>query len=209
VGIPLDGVDVTIGENDEILVRGPNVMKGYLNRPEETAKVIDNNGWVHTGDQGRFDEDGNLIITGRIKELIVTSYGKKVASAPIEASLTKSRYIAQAVLYGDARKFIVALIVPDREAVELFAREKDIPYQTYPALLERDEIKELIQDEIRMATGNLASYEQVKAFALVAEEFTVENGLLTPTLKLKKGKIAERYHDTIESLYGRSQGGGR
>ena len=207
VGKLLDGINVAISENDEILVKGPNVMRGYLNKPEETAKVIDNNGWLHTGDQGRFDDDGNLIITGRIKELIVTSYGKKIASAPIEAMITKSRYIAQSVLYGDKRKYIVALIVPDREPVESYARGKKILYNSYPGLLEMNEIRELIRNEIDEVTVDLATYEKVKAFALIPEEFTVEDGLLTPTLKLRKKRIAERYRNEIHALYDQSEGG--
>lgn len=201
VGRPLDGIEVAIGENDEILVKGPNVMKGYLNKPGETEGAIDRGGWFHTGDQGRFDEDGNLIITGRIKELIVTSYGKKIASAPIEARLTMSRYIAQAVLYGDKRKYIVALIVPDREFISSYARDRAIACGNYAALLETDEVKELIGREIETATADLASYEKVRAFALLSEEFSVENELLTPTLKLRKSKIVERYQKEIDALY--------
>ena len=206
VGKPLDGVEVSMGEHDEILVKGPNVMRGYLNKPEETARVIDSAGWFHTGDQGQFDDDGNLIITGRIKELIVTSYGKNIASAPIEAMMTKSRYIAQSVLYGDKKKHIVALIVPDREGIGSYAKERNIPFDTYPGLLEKSEIKDLIREEIEEATVDLSSYEKVKAFAVIPEEFTVENGLLTPTLKLRRNKIAERYQKEIHALYDQTEG---
>ena len=169
--------------------------------------MIDSDGWFHTGDQGRFDEDGNLVITGRIKELIVTSYGKKVASAPIEARITKSRYVAQAVLFGDKKKYIAALIVPDREFVESFAQENTISFERYRDLLHRDEIKALVECEVREATKDLASYEQVKAFTLIPEEFTVENSLLTPTLKLKKSKITQQYRNEIDALYDQSEGG--
>jgi long-chain acyl-CoA synthetase len=201
VGKPLDGVEVAIGEKDEILVKGPNVMKGYLNKPEETGGAMDKDGWFHTGDKGRFDADGNLLITGRIKELIVTSYGKKIAPAPIEARMTKSRYIAQAVLHGDKRKYLVALVVPCRESIQCYARDRAIFCDNYSILLEHNEIKKLIDREIEGATADLASYEKVRAFALLSEEFSVENDLLTPTLKLRKGKIMERYQDVINALY--------
>jgi long-chain acyl-CoA synthetase len=201
VGKPFDGVEVKIGESDEILVRGPNLMCGYFNMPEETEKAIDGDGWFHTGDRGRIDESGNLLITGRIKELIVTSYGKKVAPVPIEAEIQKSPFIDQALLFGDNRKFITALIVPRREAIERYARERAIEAADYEALLARGEIRELVADEIERATGELAPFEKVKACALLPEGFTVENELLTPTLKLRRKKITERYRETIESMY--------
>ena len=207
VGKPLDGIDVVIGENDEILVKGPNVMRGYLNKPDETADVIDEDGWFHTGDRGRLDEDGNLIITGRIKELIVTSYGKNVASASIEAQITKSRYVAQAVLYGDKKKYIVALIVPDREGLRSYAQERGIDFDSFSELLEKDEIREVIRHDIEEATADLAPYEKIKAFALIPEEFTVENGMLTPTLKLRRNRIFEKYRQEVDGMYGQSEGG--
>ncbi len=200
VGKPFEGVEVKIGESDEILVRGPNLMRGYYNMPEETAKAIDEDGWFHTGDQGRLDGGGNLLITGRIKELIVTSYGKKVAPVPIEAEIQRSSYIDQALLFGDNRKFITALIVPRREAVERYARGKGAA-GIYTALLDREEIRELIAVEIERATADLAPFEKIKAFALLPEGFNVANELLTPTLKLRRKKITERYRETIESMY--------
>lgn len=201
VGNPLDGIEVMIGRDDEILVRGPNVMKGYLNKPEETARAIDSDGWFHTGDQGRFDRNGKLVITGRIKELIVTSYGKKVPTAPIEAMLMKSTFIMQALLHGNNRKHLVALIVPDREAIEAFAGKSNLVFETYAELLSREQIKDLVRDEVEKATESLASYEKVKGFVLVPEEFTVANGLLTPSLKLRKKKVEEKYKDEISALY--------
>lgn len=201
VGKPFDGVEVKIGESNEILVRGPNLMCGYFNMPEETAKAIDTDGWFHTGDQGRLDESGNLLITGRLKELIVTSYGKKVAPVPIEAEIKKSPYIDQALLFGDNKKFITALIVPRREAVEQYAREKTIVAADYAVLLARNEIRELIAAEIERATAELAPFEKVRAFKLLSEGFTVANELLTPTLKLRRQRIAERYRNEIEAMY--------
>jgi len=201
VGKPLDGVELKIGEWDEILVRGPNLMCGYFNMPEETAKAIDGDGWFHTGDQGRLDARGNLVITGRLKELIVTSYGKKVAPVPIEAEIVKSPYIDQAVLYGDNKKFIVAIVVPLRDAIERYAREKGIAAADYAELLARPEIGELIAAEIERATVDLTPFEKVRAFKLLPDGFTVANELLTPTLKLRRKKIVERYMDAIDALY--------
>jgi long-chain acyl-CoA synthetase len=201
VGKPYPGVEVRIGEDDEILVRGPNVMKGYHNRPEETAAAIDREGWFHTGDQGRFDERGNLVITGRIKELIVTSYGKNVAPVPIETELAHSPYVDQAMLCGDKRKHIAALIVPARAAVMRRAEEMGIKAGTYAGLLRQDGIRSLLAGEIERATSGCAPYEKVRAFVLLSEGFTVENDLLTPTLKLRRGRIEERYRAEIASIY--------
>ena len=207
VGKPLDGVEIRIGDADEILVRGPNVMQGYFNMPEETVKVIDRNGWLHTGDQGRFDGLGNLVITGRIKELIVTSYGKNVAPVPIEAEIMKSCYIDQALLYGDNRKYITALVVPEKCAIEKYACDRDLIAAGYEELLKSREIRDLISGEIEQATGNRARYEKVKAFSIVPESFTVANKLLTPTLKLRRKRVIEKYGNTIAAMYGGRDGG--
>ena len=176
-------------------------MVGYHNRPEDTAESLDGDGWLHTGDQGRFDKDGNLIITGRIKEIIVTSYGKNVAPVPIEKEITKSRYIDQVMVYGDQRKHITALIVPDREAVEFYARERNMASADYENLLARPEIRDLIAVEIDKATAYCSSYEKVKVFTPLPETFTIANQLLTPTLKLRRNNIAARYRDEIDSMY--------
>ncbi len=201
VGKPLEGVEVKIGANDEILVRGPNLMRGYFNKPRETAEAIDEQGWFHTGDQGRLDRSGNLIITGRIKELIVTSYGKNVPPVPIESELMSRRYIEQAVLHGDKRKCIIALIVPAREALEGYAKERAITADDYADLLRKEQIKQLIAVEINRVNANLPGYAQVKAFALLSESFSVGNQLLTPTLKFRRGKIFDRYRHEIHTLY--------
>lgn len=205
VGKVFPEVQVKIGPNDEILVKGPNVMLGYHNKPEETAKAIDKDGWFHTGDQGKFDEYGNLVITGRIKELIVTSYGKKIPPTPIEEKLCKSKYIEQAVLYGDKKNFIIALIVPCQQAVEDYAKSNLISYQKYTELLRRNEIKSLFRWEIDIACKDLAPYEKIKAFALIPKRFTIENGLLTPTLKPRRNKVFEKYHNVIDETYKRAQ----
>jgi long-chain acyl-CoA synthetase len=207
VGKPFDGVEVRIGENDEVLVRGPNVMKGYFNRPDETAKIIDREGWLHSGDQGKFDPYGNLVITGRIKELIVTSSGKKIPPAPIEAKMTFSAIIDQVVMCGDNRPFLVGLVIPCRDAIERFATEHGIGAESYPQLLERDPVKELIKNDIAQAIADLPSYEKPKAVGLLAENFTVENELLTATLKIKRDKVLARFAQLIAALYGDATGG--
>lgn len=201
VGKPLPGVEVRIGPDNEILVRGPNVMKGYYNKPVETAKAIDKDGWFHTGDQGVFDEHGHLKITGRIKEIIVTSGGKNVAPIPTEAKISMSGFVDQVMLYGDQKKYLVALIVPDQLIIEDFASARNLAFQTYTDLLNRDEIKNILKRDIIEATTDLPSYEKIKAFALIAEPFTTENGLLTPTLKLKRKSITERYRDILDTMY--------
>jgi long-chain acyl-CoA synthetase len=204
VGVPLEYVEVRIGENDEVLVRGPNVMKGYLNKPEETAKVIDADGWLHTGDQGKLDKDGYLTITGRIKELIVTSYGKNVAPVPIEQEIASSPYIEQAMVYGDRCAYLTAIVVPKRAAVEEYARSHGIRANSYEQLLNDERIRKMVEQEVIHRTSGMAPFEQVKAATLVAEPFTVANDLLTPTLKLRRPKIAERCRDDIAATYARS-----
>lgn len=206
VGKPLDGVEVRIAADGEILVRGPNVMKGYLDKPEETAQVLDADGWLHTGDLGEFDGDGNLIVTGRSKELIVTSYGKNVAPVPIEQRIARSQYVSQAVVFGDNRKSIVALIVPNRAAVTRYAEERGIPSTAYDALLAHPEIRALLGDEVRKANAEAASYERVAAFELLAEAFSEDGGTLTPTLKIRRKRVAETCTDQIQALYDKLEG---
>jgi long-chain acyl-CoA synthetase len=203
VGKPFDGLRVKIGEGGEILVKGPGVMTGYLGMEEETKKAMDTEGWLHTGDMGAIDEKGNLAITGRIKDIIVTSYGKKVAPEPIEAQILKSRYLKHAMLYGDNRKFIIALLVPDEENIRKFSAEKELPME-YDGLLRSAEINGLINEVIKTVNKKLAQYEQIKGFVLVRDDFTAENGMMTPTLKLKRKSVAGKYmgllDDTLKQL---------
>ncbi|MEO0078891.1 MAG: AMP-binding protein, partial [candidate division WOR-3 bacterium] len=201
VGKPFDGVEIRIGANDEILIRGPNVMKGYFKKPVETAKAIDRDGWFHTGDQGRFDEKGNLVITGRLKEIIVNSYGKNLAPVPIEQALAGSKYVEQAIVHGDRRPFLVALIVPARLALEAFARESGIAFRDFRELLDHPRVLELYQSEINQTLVGFAQYEQVRKFRLIPEPFTVENGLLTPSLKVRRPNVLAAYRDELDKLY--------
>ena len=196
-----------LGEQEigEVLVKGPGVFSGYYRAPEATAAAL-KDGWLHTGDLGEIDESGRLIVTGRSKEIIVTSYGKNIAPATVEEHILRSRYVEQVVVFGDNRKAIVALIVPHRAALERFAAERGISSGSYDTLLEHHEIVGLVGDEVKRANEQMASYERVTAFALLAEPFSPENGLLTPTLKLRRRKIAETCTDKIEALYDRLEG---
>lgn len=201
VGKPFPDVEVKIGADSEVLVRGQNVMQGYPNKPDETARTIDRDGWLHTDDQGRFDDSGNLVITGRIKELIVNSYGKNIAPVPIKQALVSSPYIEQVLIVGDRRPFISALIVPARSILEDWAQVRGICSGDYASLIARPEVIELFRSEIERLTANFAPYEKVKKFCLIGEPYAVENGLLIPTLKLRRRRIEQRYRESIESIY--------
>jgi len=206
VGTPLEGVEVKIGESNEILIRGPGVMRGYLGRPEETALALDSDGWLHSGDQGKLDADGYLSITGRLKDLIVTSYGKNISPRPIEERIARSKYVAQVMVCGDNRKYLVALVVPESAVVEQYARDSGIAFEDYAALLGTDEIRELIYSEIDGVNKTAPSYEQVRGFDILPEAFTLENGMLTPTLKPRRGRITMIHEELIERLYARVEG---
>jgi len=200
VGKPVPECEVRIGDNDEILLRGPNVMVGYHNRPEETAEALAD-GWFHTGDQGRFDDDGYLFITGRIKDLIITAGGKNVAPQQIEAAVRRDDLIDQVVAVGDRRKYIVALVVPAFEALEAWAAEHGVEARDREALVSHPEILALYRDRIGAQSKELAQYERIQRFALLSHELTLEAGELTPTLKVRRPVVVERYADLIEGLY--------
>lgn len=201
VGPPLPDVEVRIAEDGEILFRGPNRMRGYYNDPASTADVIDDEGWLHSGDIGEFDPDGHLLITDRKKNLIVTSGGKNVAPAPLEARISGSPYVEQVMAIGDKRKYIAALVVPNREALEFWAKSNGLDTSDFSELLQRQEVYDLIHAEIKKAQAELAAFEQVKRFALIETPFTQEGGELTPTLKIKRRVVEEKYQDVIDGLY--------
>jgi long-chain acyl-CoA synthetase len=197
VGKPIPNVEVKIAPDGEILTRGPHVMQGYYNQPEETSVIIDSEGWLHTGDIGEFDTDGYLRITDRKKHLFVSTGGKNIAPAPIETLLTQSPYIDQIMLLGDKRQYVSAVIVPDFVALREAGISNGQPGEAVSALL----VIETIQSEIDRIQKELATYERVRRFALLSEAFTVENGMMTPTLKVKRKAVEERYGELIESLY--------
>jgi long-chain acyl-CoA synthetase len=201
VGHPLDGVEVRIAEDGEILTRGPHVMKGYYNRPEATRETIDPDGWLHTGDIGHLDADGFLVITDRKKELIVTSGGKNIAPQPIENRLKTNRFFTEVVMIGDKRNFPTALVVPSFEALEAWARERGLPVDDRAALVARPEVEAHYLSLIAELTTDLAQYEKIKKVAVLPAEFSQETGELTPTLKVKRRVIAEKYRAVIDRLY--------
>ena len=200
VGLPLDETDVLIADDGEILVRGPGVMRGYLNLPEETADAIDDGGWLHTGDIGVVDADGFLKITDRKKDIIVTSGGKNIAPAPIEAHLARLSYVSQAVVFGNNRKFLSALITLDQDAVKLWADSKGIPMDM-EALAENNALRKLIDAEIVSLNRRLEQYETIKKFVIAPHEFSIAAGEVTPSLKLRRKVIEQKYGHLIDALY--------
>jgi long-chain acyl-CoA synthetase len=210
VGQPIEHVNVRIAEDGEILVQGPCVMKGYYLKPEDTSAVISAAGWLATGDIGRLDEDGYLYVTDRKKDLFKTAAGKFVAPQPIENMLKTSPLILNAVLVGDAHKFIAALIVPNFANVEAAARQQGRTFASHEQLAADPWVHELIGREVTQVNSKLAQYETIKRFALVDHDFTFDGGELTYTLKLKRRVIAQRYANVIEELYAEtSQADGR
>lgn len=203
VGPPVKGVEVRLDEDGEILVCGPNVMQGYYKKSEESTEAIDSEGWFHTGDVGVFDEDGFLRITDRKKNLLVLINGKKVAPQPIESRMLESGYISQIILLGDKRNTVTALIVPDFKALARWTREYNMgvnPDDT-GELTRHPDVHRLIQAEIQRLSHDLADFEKIHRFSLLDHEFTVENGELTPTLKVRRRVVMERYKDLIEAMY--------
>jgi long-chain acyl-CoA synthetase len=202
VGHPIPGVEIRIGEDDEILTRGPHVMLGYYKNDEATRMAI-RDGWFHTGDVGRIDAEGRLFITDRLKDLLVTAGGKKVAPQPLEARLKQSPWVAEAVLLGDQRPYVVALLVPNFTALEAEAKQRGWSFHSRADLLARPETTELFGSEIERLNAGLAPFEQIKRFALLERDLTQDQGELTPTLKVKRRIVADRYTSLIESLYAR------
>ncbi|MEX2582931.1 MAG: long-chain fatty acid--CoA ligase [Gemmatimonadota bacterium] len=204
VGIPLPGTEIRIGPEGEILARGPQVMKGYYEKPDATAETIDGDGWFHTGDVGEIDADGFLRITDRIKNIIVTAGGKNIAPAPIENVASMSSYVAQVVMIGDQRPFPSLLVVPDYENLSVWAKEKGI-MDLDPVALARDpRVHELLEKETLGRLDDFARYEQPKKIAVVPREFTLESGEITPTLKVKRRVVEQNHADLIEEIYGGS-----
>ena len=205
VGQAIPNVQIRIAPDGEIETRGPNVMVGYYNRPEETEAVFTADGWFKTGDIGSIDSDGYLRITDRKKELLKTSGGKYISPQPIEQAIKGSRFVSQVVLIGDGRKFPAALIVPAWEQVESYTRFKGIEAKAHAELCRHPRIIDLFERQIARLTPDLARYEKIKAIALLENEFTIEGGELTPTLKIKRRVINEKYRDVIDEMYERAE----
>ncbi len=204
VGKTLPNLEVRIAEDGEILVKGPSVFKGYWNRPEETkAALVD--GWFKTGDIGNIDADGYLSVTDRKKDLIKTSGGKFIAPQPIENSLKLSPLVGIAAILGDRRKFPAVMISPNFALLEEWARENDIPFASRAELIANPKVQALYEGIVEGINGNLARFEKLKRVLLVADEFTADNGVLTPTMKLKRRVIEERYKKQIDELYAQAE----
>ncbi len=201
VGTVLPGLQVRIGEENEILVKGPTVMRGYYNKPEETAAVFTEDGWFRTGDAGHFDPHGALVLTERIKDLFKTSHGKYIAPQALESRLGEDKYIEQVAVIGDNRKFVTAIIVPAIEAVKEYARKKKIQYRNLEELVRNSEIRRLIEQRIEKMQEGFASFEKIKKFTLLPREFSMETGELTNTLKIRRPVINSRYAHEIEAMY--------
>jgi long-chain acyl-CoA synthetase len=201
VGLPLDQVEVKIAEDGEILTRGPHVMKGYFKKPEATAEAIEKDGWFHTGDIGFKDPDGFLVITDRKKDIIVTSGGKNIAPQPIENRLKTNKFFSEVVMIGNRRNFAAALVVPNFEVLSGWAKARGIPAEPREQLLKNPEVLAHYQALVDELTKDLAQFEKIKKIALLTREFSLENGEITPTLKVKRRVVEERYRQTIDAIY--------
>ena len=201
VGLPIGGIEVRVAEDGEILVRGPNVMQGYYKRPDETREAIEPDGWFHTGDIGEFDEEGYLVITDRKKNLIVLANGKKVAPQHIETRLLESPFISQVVIVGDQQNTVGALIVPAFDRVKERTAKEGATAESPENMARAPEVQRLIRQEIQRLSEDFADYEKVRRFAILGSELTLEAGELTPTLKIKRRVVLEKYKDVVEGLY--------
>ncbi len=201
IGTVLPGIEVRIGKDNEILVKAPTVMRGYYRRPEDTAAVFTDDGWFRTGDAGRFDESGALILTERLKDLFKTSNGKYIAPQALESRLGEDKYIEQVAVIGDQRKYVTAIIIPAFEALKEYARRKKIAFRNIDELIQNTEIRKLIQERIDRLQKGFANFEKIKKFTLLPKEFSIESGELTNTLKLRRPIINNRYAHEIEAMY--------
>jgi long-chain acyl-CoA synthetase len=185
----------------EILVRGGNVFMGYLNQPEKTAETIDADGWLHTGDVGLVDTDGFFHITDRMKDIIITAGGKNVTPSELENELKFSPYITDAVVIGDRKPYLTVIIMIDQENVEKFAQDNDVPFSNYASLTKAPEVQQLIQGEIDRVNAKFARVEQIKKFFLLDTQLSAEDEELTPTMKLKRKLVQQKYSPQIEAMY--------
>jgi long-chain acyl-CoA synthetase len=200
VGRPIPGCEVRIADGGEVQVRGDNVMKGYWGKPEETAAVFED-GWFKTGDVGVLEPDGYLRITDRIKDIIITSQGKNVAPQRVEGMLAGHPLLEQVVVIGDRRSFLSALIVPNFPALEERARQDGIPFASREELVNRPEVEAIYERILRERSRELAGYEQVKRFKVLQRELSQEAGEVTPTLKVRRRVVEQRYREEIDGLY--------
>lgn len=201
VGTPIPHVQVRIGADNEIQIKGPTVMRGYYNRPDDTEKAFTDDGWFRTGDAGYINADGAIVLTERIKDLFKTSNGKYIAPQAIESRLGEDRYIEQVAVIGDNRKYVSAIIIPAFEALKDYARRHKIAFRSIDDLVDNSEIRKFFAERIERLQHGLAGFEKIKKFVLLPQEFTIENGELTNTLKLRRPVINNRYAHQIEAMY--------
>ncbi|RDI16149.1 long-chain acyl-CoA synthetase [Rhodococcus sp. AG1013] len=201
VGVPIPGTEIKLDEDGEILVRGPIVSAGYLQDDGSVVPVTDDEGWMHSGDVGRLDEDGHLYIVDRKKDLIITAGGKNIAPVAVEALLTKHALVGQALAYGDRRPYVVALIVLDQETAAAWATARGIAFDSLNDLATHPEVIAELDGAVELANTDLARVEQVKRYAVLGAEWTAESGELTPSLKIKRRSVYDKYADVIEDLY--------
>lgn len=201
VGFALPGVEVKIAENKEIICRGHNVMMGYYNQPELTKEVIDEDGWLHTGDLGEINEYGQVRITGRLKNLFKTSLGKYINPDVIEGKFAESGFIENIVVLGENQKYAGAIIVPDFAFLKTWCQKHEIPFTTPKEMINNADVKRRYAEEIKKINQNFGDTEKIKRYELIADEWSVNNGILTPTLKVKRNVVKETYKDLIEMMY--------
>lgn len=201
IGTVLPGIEVRIGDDDEILVKAPTVMRGYHNKPEATAAAFTPDGWLRTGDAGYINPDGAIVLTDRIKDLFKTSNGKYIAPQAIESRLGEDKYIEQVAVIGDKRKYVTAIIIPAFEALKEYARRKKIAYKSIEDLVKNADIRRMIEERIEKLQSGLAGFEKIKKFTLLPKAFTMEDGELTNTLKIRRPIINRRYAREIEAMY--------
>jgi long-chain acyl-CoA synthetase len=202
IGLPGPGIEMRIAEGtNEIWLRGPNVILGYLNQPEKTAETIDADGWLHTGDVGHVDDDGYFYITDRMKDIIITAGGKNITPSELENDLKFSPYITDAVVIGDKRPYLVVIVMIDQENVEKYAQDRDIPFSNYASLTQTKEVQDLIWSEVERVNKKFARVEQIKKFYLLQNQLTAEDDELTPTMKLKRKLVEKKYAEAIEAMY--------
>ncbi|MFC2075179.1 AMP-dependent synthetase/ligase, partial [Bdellovibrionota bacterium] len=201
VGLPLKDVKIKIADDGELLVKSKKVFKGYFNMPEETAEVFTEDGWFKSGDIGEFDSDGFLKITDRKKDIIVTAGGKNIAPQKIENLLKTCRFIANVLVHGDQRKFLTALVTLNLDELTQFAKDENIEYETVRELVHHEKVFELIENEVKKMNQHLASFESVKRFHILERDFSIEDGELTPSLKVKRRFCEKRYAEFLNKLY--------
>ncbi|MGA9212657.1 AMP-dependent synthetase/ligase [Kaistella sp.] len=200
-GIPLGNTEIKIGKNNEILAKGSGIMKGYYKKPVETAEVFTEDGWFKTGDAGKFDENGTLFITDRIKDLMKTSNGKYIAPQPIENSLSNNNFIDQAMVVAEGKPFVTALIIPNFEALKEQISKMNIPFTNWEEMVNSEKIKAFYQEKLDEIQKGFSGFEKVKKFVLMPSEFEIGTGEITPTLKVKRNVVLKKYAELIEKMY--------